>query len=82
MENALLNMNRVRALDPDLDEQSHLFRLAFPLFHWGQVWDFELNGRRWGFKWLFVGIRFTDIVCYGGRHVHSAGPFAYVGLMR
>ena len=32
------------------------FRIPIPLFHFGQVWDYDLNGRRWGFVWYFIEV--------------------------
>lgn len=36
-----------------------MIRIPIPLMHYGQVWDYRLNGRRWGFKWLIIEIRFN-----------------------
>ena len=40
-----------------------MIRIPIPLFHYGQVWDYRLNGRRWGFKFYFIEIR---VQCYTG----------------
>lgn len=65
----------------DLIENSHCLRIAIPLFHYGQVWSYAYNGRQWGFKWCFLGLRMTDIISKG-RHIWEWKTLWYIGLMR